>query len=645
MIVKMNFLSITGPKNDIDRMTEKYLSNYEIHLVSALSELKTKENLTPFVELNPYKTLLENAEECMDYLPEGKGKDKVEEISKEQATKTIETLYDSFSKLQEKKQAYEAQREEAQRSLETIAPFRQLNVDIPTVLKYQFIKFRFGKISLDYYQKLYDYAYDNLDTIFLEGGRDDEYVWGVYFASNSEVDGVDTIFTSLHFERIYLPDEYESTPKAACEKLEAHIEDINLQIEQLNNSISTVLIEHRDRLIASKEKIAELSKQFDIRKLAACTDEKHEQYYILCGWMSKESTASFLKDIDKDTNVFAIVEDHKDHVFSKPPTKLKNIKLFKPFEMFVKMYGMPDYEEKDPTTLVALTYSFIFGIMFGDVGQGLCLAIGGFVLYKVKKMNLAAIVSLAGVFSTIFGFMFGSVFGFENVIDAVWLRPINHLTDVPFVGKLNTVFVYAIIFGMGLIVLTMILHIINAKKANDVGDMLFDKNGVSGLVFYGSALAVMFLFMTGNPLPGGIVLAVMFGIPLFLIAFKEPITAKLTKVKGEGHSSAGMFVVEAFFELFEMLLGYFSNTLSFLRIGAFAISHAVMMEVVLTIAGVEHGMGSPNWIVVILGNLFVMGLEGLIVGIQVLRLEYYEMFSRFYKGGGEEFKPYNSAQE
>ena len=83
--------------------------------------------------------------------------------------------------------------------------------------------------------------------------------------------------------------------------------------------------------------------------------------------------------------------------------------------------------------------------------------------------------------------------------------------------------------------------------------------------------------------------------------------------------------------------------MSFVRIGAFAVSHAAMMEVVLMLAGVEEG--NPNWIVIVLGNLFVCGMEGLIVGIQVLRLEYYEMFSRFYSGSGHAFSPYKQKTE
>jgi V/A-type H+-transporting ATPase subunit I len=318
--------------------------------------------------------------------------------------------------------------------------------------------------------------------------------------------------------------------------------------------------------------------------------------------------------------------------------------------MYIKMYGLPAYNEIDPTIFVALTYAFIFGAMFRDVGQGLVLFIGGFLLYKLKKVSLAAIISAAGFFSTIFGFMFGSVFGFENIIHAVWLHPSKAMVNVPFIGKLNTVFIVAIGFGMVLILLTMILNIINAIKAKDKERLFFDTNGIAGLIFYGAVTAVLALFMAGKPLPATIVLLVMFGVPLLLMAFKEPLTHMLEKKKhsleeNENHNEhkegLGMFFVQMFFEMFEVLLSYFSNTLSFVRIGAFAVSHAAMMEVVLMLAGAEHG-STGNLFVIILGNLFVCGLEGLIVGIQVLRLEYYEMFSRFYRGNGREFKPYNT---
>ena len=146
--------------------------------------------------------------------------------------------------------------------------------------------------------------------------------------------------------------------------------------------------------------------------------------------------------------------------------------------------------------------------------------------------------------------------------------------------------------------------------------------------------------MSGHSLPAGIVLGIMFGIPLLIIMFKEPLTRIVKKKEPAIEGGIGMYLVQSFFELFEIVLSYFSNTISFVRVGAFAVSHAAMMEVVLMLAGAESG--SPNWVVVVLGNIFVTAMEGLIVGIQVLRLEYYEMFSRFYKGTGKPFKPFLS---
>ena len=136
--------------------------------------------------------------------------------------------------------------------------------------------------------------------------------------------------------------------------------------------------------------------------------------------------------------------------------------------------------------------------MFGDVGQGLCLAIGGGLLYKFKKIDLAGVISLAGIFSTFFGFMFGSVFGFENIIEAKWLHPISAMTSLPFVGQLNTVFIVAIAFGMGIILLSMIFQIINSLRAHDLENAWFSPNGVAGLIFYGSVVLAIVLFMTGH---------------------------------------------------------------------------------------------------------------------------------------------------
>jgi V/A-type H+-transporting ATPase subunit I len=318
---------------------------------------------------------------------------------------------------------------------------------------------------------------------------------------------------------------------------------------------------------------------------------------------------------------------------AKPPTKLKNPWFLKPFELYVEMYGLPAYHEMDPTLFVALTYTLMFGIMFGDVGQGAVLLAGGALLYQFKKMRLAGIVAVAGVWSVIFGFLYGSFFGFEDIIPALWRKP-N--------GDIMTTLMVAIGFGAALILIAMVLNIVNALRAKEYGRLLFDQSGVAGLICYGSVLICAALFLTGHGLPAAALIGAAVGIPLVAILLKEPLSHLLEKKKVFPEGSKVMFFVEALVEGFDVVLSYATNTISFVRVGAFALSHAGMMGVVMTLAGLEQG--NPNWAIIVLGNALVAGLEGLIVGIQVLRLEYYEMFSRFYSGTGKPFTSFRNKE-
>ena len=638
MIVKMKFINISGPRNDIDRVTDLYLSRYEIQLESALSELKTVDNLRPFVELNPYRDALSKAVQFVGYLPNAEDVTPDTSLGLDDMFELVRKANEDYQSLQEKKEKLKKKTEELRAKQQVIAPFRPLNCDLHKVLHYRYITYRFGRIAVEFYHKMQKYLMDDLTAIFVEGDRDESFVYGAYFVSPGEAQKVDAVFRSLHFERIDLKDEFEGTPAYAYQSLEREIARINLEIDNLDKEAGEMLSDRAPQLIAAKNRLEELANNFDVRKLAARMEDNKEDYYILCGWMADEDVEKFLDEVKDDDKVFVVVEDDHDAYFGEPPTKLENPKLFKPFEMFVQMYGLPAHNELDPTVFVGLTYSFIFGVMFGDVGQGLLLMIGGFLIYHFKKAALAGIIATAGIFSTIFGFMFGSIFGFEDVIEPLWIRPIDHMTTLPFLGKLNTVFIVAVAFGMFLIMVAMVLHIINAIKSKDIENAWFDANGLAGLVFYIAVVVTIVLFLTGQPLPGGIVMAVMFGIPLIVILIKEPITRAIQKRADKMEVGKGMFLVQGFFEMFETLLSYFSNTISFIRIGAFAVSHAAIMEVVLQLAGAESG--HPNWLGVVFGNLFVCGFEGLIVGIQVLRLEYYEMFSRFYKGSGHAFDPY-----
>lgn len=634
----MKFLSITGPKADIDRVVNEYLAKYEIHLENALAQLSEVKHVTPYVQVNPYRDLLNKATEFASLLKDAENIP-THNISLSEATELLGDLDRKLTSINAKSDELTKQRNALAENLNCIAPFRKLPENLNKLFHYNYVRVRFGRISKEYYTKFTQYAYDNLDTFFYPC-HEDEYVWGAYFVPRTKMTGVDAVFSSMHFERIYLPDNhFDGTAEQLCADLQKQIDDIDRQLSKYNEERSAILQDKAGSVLSACTTLNTLSANFDVRKVAACVKEHDDTFYMLCGWMSEKDVKDFQHDIEDDSQIFCIVEEEHDASHGTPPTKLKNPKLFKPFEMFIKMYGLPAYDEMDPTMFVALTYIFIFGAMFGDVGQGLCLLIGGLLLYKFKKMDLAAIIGCAGIFSTIFGFLFGSFFGFEDVIPALWLHPTEAMSKIPGLGNMNTVFVVAIAFGMFLILVTMIFHVVNAIRRKDIENILFDQNAISGLVFYGSLILVIALFISGNKLPAGIVLGIMFGIPLILIMLKEPLTRMINKKTPAIEGSKPMFFVQSFFELFEVMLSYLSNTLSFVRIGAFAVSHAAMMGVVLMLAGAESG-GSTNWLVIVLGNIFVCAMEGLIVGIQVLRLEYYELFSRFYTGSGHEFKPF-----
>ena len=634
MVEKMKLMHITGPKRDIDRVMQQYLKKYEIHFENAMTSLGNISNVRPFMETNIYKEDYANGKELLKYL-DGQEEGQLEELSPKAACKVIREVYEQTEQIQKKQRELSQKNEELKEFMEEIGKYRALDFEFKKMLDFRFIKFRFGRIPVDEFSRLEKYIRETAYTVFYECYSDEKYVWGVYFVPHIHSVEIDAIYLSFHFERLQIPDSFEGTPEDAYIKAEQEFKRNEKEIELLSTQMREMLKQKNNRILSAYHTLEDYCQNFDIRKMAACIHSKGKgEYYILHGWMSRKDAEKFEKEIENDKRIRCIEEETDEHMSNIPPTKLKNPKILKPFEMFVEMYGLPAYNEMDPTLFIALTYTLMFGIMFGDVGQGLCLVIGGFLLYRLKGMRLAGIISMAGIWSTFFGFMFGSVFGFEELIPAVWMHPMHDI-----MGTL----MLAIGFGGILILIAMILNMINAIRAKEYGRLFFSPSGIAGFICYGFVAVCAVLLLTGQALPATVLIAIGVGIPLIAILLKEPLEHLLERkahIFPEG--SKVMFFVEALVELFDVVLSYATNTISFVRVGAFALSHAGMMGVVMTLAGLEKG--SPNWIIIIFGNILVTGLEGLVVGIQVLRLEYYEMFSRFYKGTGKPFVAFNKKE-
>ena len=247
-------------------------------------------------------------------------------------------------------------------------------------------------------------------------------------------------------------------------------------------------------------------------------------------------------------------------------------------------------------------------------------------------MDLAGIMAAAGAVSTVFGFIYGALFGNEEILRA---NPVTaRFALLEPMKDINTILIGAVALGVVIILFSMTLGIINSFKRGEPGAALFGQNGIAGLVFYVSVLVLAVNMLMGKS--AGLVPEISIAVTLIIIFLKEPLTKLSEGKKNWKPESVGEFLLESFFELFEIILSFATNTISYVRLGAFAMAHASMMSVVFIIGNMA-GPGVGYAIVMILGNALVMGLEGLIVGIQALRLEFYEMFSRYYTGDGREF--------
>ena len=199
MIEKMKFLSISGPKNDIDRVVDEYLSKYEIHLENTLSELKTVRDLRPFTEANPYRQEYQRAAELAALFPESAGFQPDPTMDAPKAASLIQeldrTLMDFNTAVREK----QAELKAIEESLNEVLPFVGLNYNISQILKFRYIKYRFGRISREYYDKFSAFVYDTIDTILFPCHEDKNYVWLVYFVPQRLANKVDAIYASMHF--------------------------------------------------------------------------------------------------------------------------------------------------------------------------------------------------------------------------------------------------------------------------------------------------------------------------------------------------------------------------------------------------------------------------------------------------------------
>ncbi len=314
-----------------------------------------------------------------------------------------------------------------------------------------------------------------------------------------------------------------------------------------------------------------------------------------------------------------------------PPTLIKSRGVTRSFQPLVDTYGTLPYRDVNPAGVAGLAYVVMFGMMFGDVGHGLLLLVAGILLRSGRPARLTSLRRLApfvlgcGVTSTLFGLAYGEAFGPTGLVPVVWVRPLDHATMLLAV---------AVAAGGGLLALSYGLGTVNRWRELGAWSALMHMSGAAGAALY-AGLAVVGAGVWLHH-PGLVIAGAVTGGGGFLLGFAGSFAAT---------TGGGAGALQASIEMLDSTLRMGANTVSFARLAAFGLTHAALGDVIWRGTSALWGRGAGLWVVAALlflaGNAAAFSLEALVAGVQALRLEYYEIFSRLFATEGRPFRPWH----
>ena len=662
---KMIYFELSVFKSDIDIVLEYFGKKGAIHFPKT-------ENNSDKSKINRIKHIIDRLKATAVYI--GISLENIDVITDEvkipEENEEIRTNDICFlaEKTKETQIKLEQERQRLREALHETQSFSKMNVSFSDLDQLSYLTLRIGRLDSKGQAELRRNIGDRALIISLDNATEGDSQGRILAAASRKGRfTLDSQLKKVSFEAIAFPKDLKGIPSDMIKGLEQQLETVEDELEKTN-------IE-KEKYCYGVEK--EIRKLIPSWKMALIMEELKsgftttENLFHFTGWipvdMAEEVSGELMELTSGRVAIKSFLPEEVPAIKEgkdKVPVKVKHGVFVKGFESVVFSYGAPVYGTIDPTPLVAFFFTLLFGIMFGDIGHGFTLFFAGLLICKgpnsLKRFSKFGIPLVSiGISSMFFGIIFGAVFTNERILIApvralsfaITGNPVDRLVPIMPLAemggslmKLLYFFGFTVSIGIIIISIGLLINIINRCILKKYEEAFFSKTGLAGIAifWYAVFIAVRTVFFGGSfeyyDLAG------LF-IPILCIFFGPVIWRIITRKKPVLEHGLMTFIMEGFVELLETVSTYVSNTVSFLRVGAFALSHTVLSFIVFTFYEMLMHQGNAATsigavLIMIFGNALIVLLEGMIVAIQVMRLQYYEFFNKFFVETGVEFSPF-----
>ncbi len=456
---------------------------------------------------------------------------------------------------------------------------------------------------------------------------------------------VERILHTYHANIFHMPEDLPHNVSEAHKIVQRRLKENQEEEKDISEQLKKLGEENRDKLASWKETSENILLLLEAEKKIL----QSGRLATIKGFVPQNKYTELKQTVTATMEGKALVlpNDSEEHTANELPTKIVHSRWVKPFEEITRLYGLPTYMEMDPTPFIAISFPILFGLMFGDLGHGLVLLLGGLIVGMLIKgnqgmKNVCWIMAACGAAACVAGFLFGEVFGIEfSKINPswgpLWYSPFEETNVFNFL-------VFTLAVGIVQIITGILIELSNYVATRHYADAFL--TAIPQIAFY---LGGVYLIVTcqldfAKWLAGPILIPV---IPFAIMVAGKPLYLKFAKPKNyhvDPEHAESDTIVGRLFEGGDFFTRLLSNTISYSRILALLMAHWALLLVVYQVSGLITPLGVLGLIlggiIIVLGNIGVIALEGLIVFIHTLRLHFYEWFSKFYAGTGTEFKPF-----